>query len=123
MIARTIDERRALGRARRLVFQNIANGVPIERIREDMRLSDIEIEQARGFVARKILENRTLRRQPPIPCLTQAEIRFHRRALLGTLSLIGDVDLSTDLILSKLLVQSIDHPSMLEEAKQRMDAA
>jgi hypothetical protein len=117
----TPEERRAKGRMRRLVFQNLANGVPREQIREDLRLSDLEIDQAREFVGRKITENRTLRRQPPIPCLTLAEIRFHRRELLGVLSVIGDIDLSTDLILSKLLVQSLDHPSMIAEARDRME--
>ncbi len=119
----TDEERRAKGRVRRLVFQNIANGVPVDRIREDMRLSDLEIEQARTFVGRKITENRTLRRQPNIPCGTIAEIRYHRRELLGVLSLIGDLDLSTELILSKLLVQQIDHPEIIEGAKQRMAGA
>ena len=116
----TDEERRAKGRTRRLVFQNIANGVPVEQIRESLHLSDLEIEQAQAFVARKITENRTLRRQPTIPCSTVREIRFHRRALLGVLSLIGDIDLSTDLILAKLLVQEIDHPEMLEGASQRL---
>jgi hypothetical protein len=43
----TEDERRALGATRRLVFQNLANGVPAAHVRESLRLSDLEIEQAR----------------------------------------------------------------------------
>ena len=132
----TEDERRALGRTRRLVFQNIANGVPVEQIRESLRLSALEVEQAQAFVARKITENRTLRRQPTIPCGTLAEIRYNRRALLGVLSLIGDLDLSTTIHLlrgsdgteqsvsfSKLMVQQIDHPEILEGASHRLEEA
>lgn len=114
------DERRALGRMRRLVFQNLANGVPSDQIRESLRLSDLDIEQAQAFVARKINENRALRRQPMIPCADLRDIRNNRRALLGVLSLIGDLDLSTDLILSKMLIQQIDHPEILEGASRRM---
>lgn len=117
----TADERRAIGRARRLVFQNIANGVPRAQIRESLRLSDLEIDQAQAFVARKINENRIRRCQPTIACSTEREIRNNRRHLLGVLSLIGDMDLSSDLILSKMLIQQIDHPEILEGAQRRME--
>ena len=119
----TEGERRALGNTRRLVFQNLANGVPADRIREDMRLSDTEIEQARVLVAKKIIENRVLRRQAPVPCETMSEIRYHRRELLGVLSTIGDLDLSTSLILSRVTVQAIDHPEMIQGAQRRMSEA
>lgn len=117
------DERREMGRARRLVFQNIANGVPVEKICADMRLSRLELEQAQKFVAKKIAEHLFLRRQPPIAADSILEIRSNRRALLAVLARIGDIDLSTDLILAKLMVQAIDHPEMIEGAKHRMAEA
>lgn len=119
----TEDERRATGRGRRLVFQNLANGVPPEKIGEDLRLSALELGQAQRFIAKKITEYLVLRRQPPIPCDSIKDIRWHRRALLGVLAKIGDIDLSTDLILAKITVQALDHPEMLEGAKHRMSEA
>lgn len=116
----TEDERRALGKTRRLVFQNLANGVPAEQVRQQMHLSDLEIEQATAFVCRKITEYLVLRRQPPIPCQTMHEIRWNRVALQATLARIGDIDLSTDLILSRITVQAMDHPEMIEGASRRM---
>lgn len=119
----TEEERRALGRTRRLVFQNIANGVPVERVGEDLRLSRLEIDQALRFVTRKITEHLVMRRQPPIACGDLRAIRWHRKALLGVLARIGDLDLSTDLILSKITVQAFDHPEMIEGAQRRMAEA
>lgn len=119
----TEEERRALGHRRRLVFQNMANGVPIEKIGADLRLSSTEVEQARTFVAKKITEYLVLRRQPPLPCANIKEIRWNRRALLGVLARIGDIDLSSQLILSRITVQAFDHPEMIEGAKARMDEA
>jgi len=117
----TEDERRALGATRRLVFQNLANGVPAAHVRENLRLSDLEIEQARAFVSRKITEYLMLRRQPPIPCQTMGEIRWNRAPLQAVLARIGDIDLSTDLILSRILVQAMDHPEMIEGASRKME--
>ena len=119
----TDEERRRLGQMRRMVFQNLANGVSPEKVSEALRLSALEVEQAQTFVSRKITEYLTLRRQPPLPCATLKEIRWNRRALLGVLAKIGDVDLSSQLILSKVLVQDLDHPSMIEGAKARMNEA
>jgi len=119
----TEAERRKLGALRRLVYQNLANGVPSAAIKEGLHVSDLEIAQVQAFVGRKINENRTIRREPVIACGTLAEIRYNRRHLLGVLSLIGDLDLSTDLILTKLTTQSLDHPSMLTEAAHRMQSA
>lgn len=90
----TDEARRELGRTRRLIFQNIANGVPIDKIRADFGLSELEVDQVRRFVAKKITEHLFLRRQPTIPCDDVRAIRWHRRELLGALTLIGDIDLS-----------------------------
>lgn len=119
----TEDERKALGLRRRLAFQNLANGVPEERIRTNLRLSELELEQAQKFVAKKITEYLVLRRQPPIPCGDLREIRWNRQSLLGVLAKIGDLDLSTELTLSRITVQSIDHPEMVAGAAARMNEA
>lgn len=119
----TEDERKALGLRRRLAFQNLANGVPEERIRANLRLSELELEQAQKFVARKITEYLVLRRQPPIPCGDLREIRWNRQSLLGVLAKIGDIDLSTELTLSRITVQSIDHPEMVAGVAARMNEA
>lgn len=117
----TEDERKALGLRRRLAFQNLANGVPEERIRTNLRLSELELEQAQKFVARKITEYLVLRRQPPIPCGDLREIRWNRQSLLGVLAKIGDLDLSSELILSRITVQALDHPEMVEGAAARIN--
>jgi hypothetical protein len=119
----TEAERRALGQTRRLVFQNIANGVPPERLRAAMQLSELEVDQALRFVRRKITEYLVLRRQAPIACDDVRAMRRNRRTLLGVLARIGDLDLSTELLLTKITTQPLDHPEMLEGAKRRMSEA
>ena len=115
--------RRARGAARRLAFQNIANGVPLERVMADLRLSELEVDQALRFVARKITEHLFLRRQPPIACDGAKAIRFNRRPLLAVLARIGDLDLSSELILGRITLQALDHPEMIEGAQHRMAKA
>lgn len=119
----TEDERRALGLSRRLVFQNVANGVPVERVMADMRLSEREVGQALRFVGRKVTEYLVLRRQPPVACEDVRAIRINRRQLLAVLVKIGDLDLSTELILAKITIQAFDHPEMIEGAARRMAEA
>lgn len=119
----TEDERRALGLTRRLVFENLCNGVPAEKVGEDLRLSQLEVDQARRFVARKITEYLALRRQPPIDCDDLRGMRWNRGRCLGVLARIGDIDLSTDLILAKITVQALDHPDMIDGASRTMAEA
>jgi len=119
----TEAERRALGQTRRLVFQNIANGVPPEQVREAMKLSDLEIDQALTFVRRKIAEHLVLRRQPPIDASDVKAMRFNRKPLLGVLARIGDLDLSSELLLARVTVQALDHPDMVDGMKHRMNQA
>ena len=119
----TEEERKAIGQQRRLAFQNLANGVPEERIRTNLRLSQLELEQAQKFVAKKIIEYLVLRRQPPIPCANLREIRWNRQSLLGVLAKIGDLDLSSELILSRITVQTLDHPEMVSGAAARLSEA
>ncbi len=118
----TEEERRALGMKRRLAFQNIANGLPVEQIMEALKLSELEVEQARRFVAKKITQHLVQRRQAPIECYDVKTIRWNRKLLLGVLARIGNLDLSTELIL-KIDVQDIDHPEMVEGAKHKMKEA
>ena len=119
----TEDERRALGQTRRLAFANTANGVPAEQIGKALGLSPLELDQAVGFVARKITEHLVLRRQAPIPCADLREIRWNRRDLLAVLGRIGDLDLSTSLILKPITIQAIDHPEMVQGAQRKMNEA
>lgn len=118
----TEDERRALGATRRLAFQNVANGVPPEHVCAALRLSQLEVDQAVAFVGRKITQHLVLRRQPTIPCHNLTAIRFNRRTLLAVLARIGDLDLSTELIL-KISEQALDHPEMIEGVHHRMAKA
>jgi hypothetical protein len=115
----TEEERRIVGRTRRLVFQNLANGVHAEQIGADLQLSQLEIDQARRFVAKKITQHLVLRRQPPVPCDDVRTMRLYRIDLLAVLGRIGDLDLSTDLIL-KITTQALDHPEMIEGAAHRL---
>jgi hypothetical protein len=117
----TEAERRDIGRTRRLVFQNLANGLAPEQVMAALRLSELEVDKARRTVSRKITEYLVLRRQPPIACDGLTAIRFNRQRLLAVLARIGDLDLSSDLILARITVQALDHPEMIEGAKHRMD--
>lgn len=117
------EDRRALGQTRRLVFQNVANNVPPERVGQVLFLSALEVEQALAFVGRKITEYLVLRRQAPIPCHDLRMIRLHRRELLAALSKIGDLDLSSDLLLAKVTIQNIDHPEMIQGMQHQMAKA
>jgi hypothetical protein len=117
------DDLRARGQLRRLVFQNIANGVPTPRVMTDLRLSQYEVERELRFVGRKIVQHLVLRRQPPIACDTVVDVRWNRRALLAVLARMGDLDLSTELILGRITVQALDHPEMIDGAKHRMTEA
>lgn len=119
----TEDERRALGLRHRLAFQNVVNDVPADRIRTDLRMSQEEVDRSVAHVARKIGEYLAIRRQPPILCQTQHDRRWNRLALLAVLARIGDLDLSSVLMVVKVEVQQIDHPEMVTGAKARMAEA
>jgi len=117
------------GERRRLIFENYANGVDIEEMKQPFARSAAEIENEIHFVARKIKEYRFRRcadgsphAAPPVACDSLAEIRVNRLALLDTLRRLGDTYLSSPLLLPKVHVQKVDHPAMLAEARQRMQA-
>ena len=117
---------------RRLVFQNLAIGVPVEQIMADFQLSQLEVDHIRRHVGRKLCGHRVLDRQAPIACDNVRDIRANRRALLGVLARLGNLDLSSDLILitdkagvvtgsfGKIVTQSIDHPEMIDGANHKM---
>ena len=118
------------GTSRRLIFENYANGVDIESLKATFQRSAAEIEAEIFFVARKIKEYRFRRcadgsphAAPPVACDTLIDIRFNRLALLDTLRKLGDHYLSSALLLPKVNVQKVDHPSMLLEAAQRVRAS
>lgn len=128
---------RALGATRRAVFQNLANGLPEARLMEDLRLSQLELDQARRAVARKIGDWLMYAKQAPIACASVREILWNRRPLLAVLARIGDLSLGSDFItfadrktgrlvkvqFGRITTQALDHPEMIEGAKHRMAEA
>ena len=117
------DDLRRLGERRKLIFQNVANGVQVEDIMAAFSASREDIDRAVAFVAKKVKEYRFRRAAPPIPCDTVADIRWNRLALLETISKLGPMWLSSELLLPKVTTQKLDHPSMLTEATERMKRA
>jgi hypothetical protein len=53
-----MTENESLGCDRRLIFENVANGVPIETIMATFLRSRLEVQKEVEFVARKITEYR-----------------------------------------------------------------
>jgi hypothetical protein len=124
-----MQERESLGQQRRLIFENYANGVDIEVLKASFRRSAVEIEAEILFVAKKIKEYRFRRiadasphAAAPVACDTLLDIRLNRMALFDTLRKLGDLYLSSDLLLPKINVQKLDHPAMIAEATHRMRA-
>lgn len=115
----TEEERLALGERNRLVFENVANGVPKADVMAAFKLSQLEVDQKVAFVARKIMRYRYDRAEPPLPCSTEADIRFNRVALLETLRKLGPKYLSSELLLPTVQMQKLDTPAMVREAAQR----
>jgi hypothetical protein len=123
-----------IGATRRLIFENVANGVPIEAIMATFRRSRLEVQKEVEFVARKITEYRFRRltdgptkkgspatARPLVPCSTHADIRFHRVNLLETLSKLGNLYLSSPLLLSKVTIQKVDSPDAVREVSHRVN--
>ncbi|MGD0144680.1 MAG: hypothetical protein ABSC92_16130 [Rhizomicrobium sp.] len=124
----------SLGEERRLIFENVANGVPIETIMAAFRRSRLEIQKEVEFVARKITEYRFRRltdgptkkgapatARPLVACGTYADIRFHRVNLLETLSKLGNLYLSSPLLLPKVTIQKVDSPDAVREVSHRVN--
>ena len=108
-----------LGEDRRLIFENVANGVPIQQVMSVYRRSEKELWDEVQFVGKKISEYRFRRHQPPLGCANLNEIRINRLALLDTLRRLGDVYLSTSLLIPQIHVGKMDDPHVVREAEHR----
>jgi hypothetical protein len=117
-----VDERLKRGSERRLIFENVANGVPMEKIKAAFRRSEEEVWREVEFVGRKIREARFRTRMPPLENQGIKAIRFNRLPLLETLGQLTDEYLSTDLILPKIGVEKLDSVNVIREAAQRVKA-
>ena len=108
------------GEERRLIFQNVANGVPVEKIMVAFLRSEKEVWDDVEFVGRKIREYRFRRHLPPLEHQGIRAIRLNRKALLETLSKLGAEYMISDLVLSKITVQQLDSPGTIKEAAHRI---
>lgn len=108
-----------LGEDRRLIFQNVANGVPIQQVMSVFQRSEKEVMDDVVFVGKKIAEYRFRRHMPPLGCHTLNELRIHRVALLETLRKLGDAFLGTSLLIPNIHVGSLDDRHVIEEAEHR----
>lgn len=114
-----VADPRNKGEERRLIFQNVANGVPVEKIMATFRRSDKEVWDEVEYVGRKIREYRFRRHLPPLEHQGIRAIQLNRKALLETLSKLGASYLEGDFVIPKITVQQIDSPGTLREATQR----
>lgn len=115
------DELIQLGEKRRLIFSNVANGVPIEDIKAAFLVSDLEIEQVVAFVGKKIKEYRFRRcgdaakgAAPPILCETIQDARLYRLAAMETLSKLGPKYLASELLLPTIHIQKAEMRNLPE---------
>jgi hypothetical protein len=108
-----------LGEERRLIFENVANGVPIEQIMVAFLRSEADVMREVEFVARKIREYRFKRHLPPLACGTIKEIRWNRPALLDTVTKLGPRYLSSSLALPTIYIEQLDHPGTIREVEHR----
>ena len=113
---------RELGERRRMIFSNVANGVPRETIMRTFALSALEVDREVAYVARKIGEYRFERRLPPVACGDDREIRFNRKVLAECLEKLGPLYLGSQFIMSKITVHAVDDMSQAREAAQRSGA-
>jgi len=123
-------ERERLASDRRLIFENVANGVAIETIMAAFRRSRLEVQKDVEFVANKIREYRFRRlaigsahARHMVPCGTYAEIRANRHSLLETLRKLGPEALSSPLVISRIETQRIDSDEAIEEVAHRVSNA
>jgi len=115
------------GADRRLIFTNYANGVDIEAMKAPFGRSAAEIEREIFFVAKKIKEYRFRRcadgspfAAPPVACDTLIDIRLNRLALFDTLGKLGDLYLSSELLLPKIALQKVDSIEAVRDVSHRV---
>lgn len=113
------DELERLGEERRLIFENTANGVPVEKIMAAFRRSEAEVAKEVEFVGRKIREYRFKRLMPPLACGTVKEIRWNRLALLDVVAKLGPRYLSSSLELPTIHIGDLSDNAVRAEAGHR----
>lgn len=115
------DDLERLGEQRRLIFVNLANGVPIEQVMAAFHRSEAEVLREMEFVGKKLREYRFKRHLPPLACETLRDIRFNRRALLECIVKLGPRYLSSSLELPHIFVETLDpsHPGTIREVAHR----
>lgn len=124
-----VNEIERRGQRRRLIFTNVANGVPLTAIRRALKATDEEITREAMFVARKINEYRFRRlsdgsdhARAVLNIQTLADIRAKRLNLFETLNKIGNVTLGTELLVPSLTIQNIDEYT-IKDAQERLEEA
>lgn len=108
-----------LGEERRLIFENVANGVPTEQIMAAFHRSEADVMREVAFVAKKLREYRFKRHLPPLACETVREIRINRLALLETVGKLGPRYLSSSLELPTIYVGNLADRDVRAEAQHR----
>lgn len=72
---------------KKLIFQNLVNGVPPDRVAQAFRRRNIkEVMEDFLYVANKIRSYRFIRMMPYLPCETPAEARHNRIHLFDILA-------------------------------------
>lgn len=113
------EDLKRLGEERRLIFENLANGVPIEQIMAAFKRSETEVMREMEFVGRKLREYRFKRHLPPLACETLKDIRWNRQALLECVAKLGPIYLSSSLELPTIYIEALDHPGTIREVAHR----
>ena len=95
--------------------------------RQTGRRSAVEIEREIFFVAKKIKEYRFRRcadgspyAAPPVACDMLVDIRLNRLALFDTLGKLGDLYLSSELLLPKIALQKVDSVEAVRDVSHRV---
>lgn len=103
----TDEERARLAETRRLIFQNLCNGVSVQQAMGAFQLSEKEVRDHFAFVARKIVEYRFRRTLPWIKCGTIGEAIANRVALFKVLANLGAVYLTSDFKISHMVAVNL----------------
>lgn len=74
------------GERRRLVFTNLANGLPVQRVMEAFQLSERDVMADFEFVCTKIRSYRFERVMPLVPCDSISAVRQNQAEVLHTLT-------------------------------------
>lgn len=145
----TEDERIKLGTERKLMFENVANGVPVEHICATFHRSALDVQREVFFVGRKIIEYLFDRTSNPMGKFVQTgtkngkrlgywdkpgtwspfslstfdEIRQNRRRALETLAKLGPLYLSSELFLPKVNILKVDSKDAVMDISHRMRAS